>query len=116
MSVCLDPDGFPQNIVTGATGTGTGQSIQFTVLPRVDGGARNLWLQSKLTGTFTAFKVDLQISFDGGTTWSPIQSGMDLLNSPAQAVSPAPPVGALMRLNVSTFTGGTSANVLGSSN
>lgn len=114
--VCLDAGGTPQTVMTAATGTGTGQSTIFAVLDRPTGQPRALWLAlGATTGTFSAFKVDLQVSYDGGATWQTQQAAIDLFNSPSQQVSPSPSPGAILRLNVSTFTGGTTASVIASS-
>lgn len=115
-TICLDAGGFPSTVVTNATGTGTEFSTQFAILSRPDGGPRNLWLSLGPTeGTFSALTIDLQVSFDGGVIWTTQQADMDILTN-SQVVSPLPPVGAIMQLNVSAFTGGTSASIVASAN
>lgn len=115
-SSCLDPGGTPLAVVNAATGTGTGLSSIFSIEGK-SAGARNTWLAlGATTGNFSAFKVDLQVSYDGGATWQTQQAAIDLFNSPAQMLSPPLSPGAIARLNVSTFTGGTTASVNASSN
>lgn len=109
-----DPYGLPEVLVNGATATGTSNSIQWTFQCRPLGGPVNMVLESILTGVFTAFKVDLQVSLDGGTTFKAIEAGIDLFTNGAAAINPVGVPGAIYQLNVSTFTGGTSAVVRGS--
>lgn len=113
----LDPGGLAEPVVTTATTTGTAFSKEFCVLDRPGGGTRNLWLQlASVSGTFTVIKADVQSSMDGGQTWTVLEGGVDLFNSPSQQVSPPPSPGMTLRLNVGTFTGGTSFSILASSN
>lgn len=111
MSIALSPYGESSVVVNGATGTGTGSSLTFAVQTCAEGTGLNVTLQGILTGSFSAFKVNLEASLDGGTTWSVAQGGIDLYGSPMQQLSPALTPGAIYRLNVATFTGGTSAVV-----
>lgn len=118
-SYCLDPSGQGTDVVTGATGTGTSFSLPFTILGRPTGGTRNLWLQSKVTsGTVSALVVSIQQSFDNGATWQTIEAGIDLVNAPSQLVSPPVSPGAVLQIDITTFTGsGTpSADIIASSN
>lgn len=112
--LAMDPYGLPRQIVFGATGTGTTASATFSAQTRPLGGPIHLVLQLIPTGTFSAFKVDLQVSLDGGTTWTPVVTAIDLVTSPTTELETLVNPGAIYRLNVSTFTGGTSAVVMGS--
>lgn len=113
-SIAMDPYGLPQQLVFGATGTGTANSAMFAAQTRPMGGSIHLSLQLIPTGTFTAFKIDLQTSLNGGTTWSPVLTAIDLVTAPTveQEITVVP--GGIYRLNVSAFTGGTKADVYGS--
>ncbi len=114
--ICLDPAGFPSTVASVATNTGSQWSSRFGVLCRPDGSARKLKLSiSNIVGALSAFVCDLYQSVDGGLTWQVFQAAMDLFNSPVIEVSPDPSPGAIYMLNVVTFTGGTSASVIGSS-
>jgi hypothetical protein len=105
--VTLDA-GVPTTVVNGATTTGTGTSQMFTVQPRADGSARTVALQAVPTGTFIALTANLEASLDGGTTWSAVNSSaLDFHATPWQAISSLVP-GPLYRVNIATFTGGTS--------
>ena len=110
MSTTLDPFGsIPVNAVNAATGTGA-SALLFCVPPKPTGGDRTLTLIPALTGTFTTLTADLEISEDGGTTWRKVQIGIDLHSGTAVQVV-HPPVSLPMRLNITGFTGGTSASV-----
>jgi hypothetical protein len=117
-SILLDPGGAPSVVVKPATATGTAKSVNFTILMRPDGGTRNLWLQMGLTaGTVTTATFNVSQSFDGGGTFAILQSGIDLVGSPSQQVSPPPSPGALLQVEVATISGaGATVSVLASSN
>ena len=118
MALALDSGGYPSTLIHAATATGTAASTVFALMERPDRGPRSLWLQlGPNAGTVSTFTVDVEQSFDGGTTWQTLQSGIDLVNSPSQQVSPTPSPGAILRLNVDTLTGsGAIVSVVGSLN
>jgi hypothetical protein len=106
--VTLDA-GVPTVVVNGATGTGTGAAQVFTVQPRPDGSARTVSFQAIPSGTFTALTANLEASSNGGTTWNTYASGgaLDFKATPSQTISNLV-AGLVYRLNIATFTGGTS--------
>ena len=116
--VCLDPGGFPMTVVTAATSTGSQWSTRFSVLDRPGGGPRDVWLQLGVTAnTVSTFTADVLQSFDGGLTFKTLQSGIDLVGSPSQKLSPNPSVGAILLVTVDTLTGsGATVSVTASSN
>src|ERR1700739_2671715 len=73
-----------QNVlVNGATGVGTSQSAPFnqahvTTVP--DDGV--LQVQAIPTGTFSSLTFTLQLSSDGGTTWSQVGNIWDAVAEP----------------------------------
>ena len=84
------------------TFTGTGQSASLTPIA---GRGFNI----SLWGTFAA-SVQLERSFDGGTTWLPITaSGVQLFKwtAPASEVNQEDQASVLYRLNCTSFTSGT---------
>ena len=115
--LCIDPAGYPTTVVSGATTTGTGSSRIFSILSK-QAGTRQLWLSMGPTsGTVSSCIVDIQASFDGGTTYRILQSGIDLVNAPSQQVTPPPSPGASLIISIDTLTGsGATVNIIASSN
>jgi len=112
--VALDP-GVIVTVVNAATGTGTAASQQFGVQARQDGGDRSAHLQAIKTGAFTALTVDLEESTDGGTTFNPYVAGLDFNAAAVQKATNLVP-GNIYRLNIKTFTGGTSVVINAAAN
>jgi hypothetical protein len=106
--VTLDA-GVSTTAVNAATGTGTAASQPFTVQPRVDGSARTVSFQAIPTGTFTALTANLEASSDGGTTWNTYTGGatLNFQTTPWEQVAGLV-AGIVYRLNIASFTGGTS--------
>jgi hypothetical protein len=105
--ISLQP-GVPETVVNGATGTGVGASQQFGVPGRSGGGDRVVEYQATVVPA-TALVADIEKSLDGGTTWSKAVTGVDLFATRYgffQAIA-----GALIRFNITTFTGAGTATV-----
>lgn len=100
--------GVECTLVNAATTTGTAASAQFCLLATPI-GEKNVLFQA--IGTFTVCTADLEISSDGGTTWSALVAGNDFnANKVLKSVQLTP--GNLYRWNVKTFTG-TSVTING---
>ena len=100
--------GVEARVVAGATGTGTANSSTFAIPVRPGGNDCSLTLSAVETGAFTALTVDLQRSDDGGQTFVAYKAGLNVHTGP-QTVTPCPP--GVYRLNIASFTGGTSVDV-----
>ena len=90
-----------QTPVTG-TFTATGQSASF---PPFAGSDFNV----SLWGTFVA-SIQLERSFDNGTTWLPVTAGGSALyafTAPASEIATEPEQGVIYRWNCTAFTSGT---------
>lgn len=99
--------GFPVSVVNGAVATGVAKAVNFCFTPNPDGTAKSIIAQAIPTGTFSALTANLEVSTDGGTTWSAVNAAaLDFHATPDQALTVIP--GALYRFNILSFTGGTS--------
>jgi hypothetical protein len=96
-------------LVSGATTTGA-STILFASIQQQLIDSATLIVQVVPTGTFTVLKLNLEASFNGGTTWS-VMSAWDAVANPITSFQTSEQ--GLYRLNCTTFTGGTSFNVLG---
>lgn len=92
-------------VVTG-TFTGTGASSSIRVGQRTGNGEFNIHLSGTWVGT-----VDLQRSFDNGTTWVDVADESYTANT--DRVGDEPENGVLYRLNCSAYTSGTVTYRLG---
>ena len=114
MAVALGPGvysldfGVLARVVAGATGTGTSKSSTFAVPVQPGGDDCSVTLSAVETGVFSALTIDLQKSDDGGVTFVPYKAALNVHSGP-QAVTPCPP--GVYRINVASFTGGTSADI-----
>lgn len=96
--------GVPFDIAVGINNTGTGFSQYFAIPPASGKFAAQLGLQARvLQGAYTVLTAQVEISLDGGTTWTFFAGIFDLFAVPAQVVNIIG--GAIYRLNVLTFTG-----------
>src|SRR5215472_7939023 len=106
----LNP-GQETTLTNAATATGVAASAQFTLVPAPAGGDKTMIFQA--LGTFTVCTANLEISSDGGTTWSALLSGNDFNASKVLKVTNLT-AGVLYRWNIATFTG-TSVTINGTS-
>lgn len=111
--ITLDP-GIPV-VVLNDTVTGIGgPGIAFTVQPRGDGADRDVELLGIPNGV-TALTVDLEVSADQGVTWQKKVVGITLIVASVSTVSKQTLMpGFQYRVNATTVTGGTSADVIAS--
>lgn len=104
----LDPKilhlGVSEKIVDAATGTGTANSQVFSFPAAFHIADAHCTLMAVLTGAFTALLVDIEVSLDGGTTWQKI-ADWDVVAQKATRGDFG--LTGLHRLNVTTFTAGT---------
>ncbi len=100
--------GVVTKVVAAATGTGVTKSDTFA--PPIPSGHYNgnVTFQALKTGAFTALTFGVEVTEDGGTTWAELTT-WDAQANPAKTVALSG--GILHRLNVKTFTGGTSVDV-----
>lgn len=105
----LDPGSVVQ-VVTGATGTGTGFSAQFTVQARADDGDHDVTFQA-IKNAIVTLTADLQASSDGGVTFDVLVAAIDFVtNSGVQQPTIKLMPGLVYRFNIKTFSG-TSVNI-----
>jgi len=108
---CLQPGGYPMVVVNGATTTGTAASIPFCLPTRPGEGPPATWITLTGSSGITALSAIVQVSYDNGVSWQKYgPNTFDLFANPSMPVTPAAPVGCLLRLSISTFTG-TSATI-----
>lgn len=88
-------------LVVSGTFTGTGASGSFLANPRAE-VHRTAQFNISLSGFGTA-TVQLQRSFDGGTTWFTVKS----YTADVSEVGDEPEASVLYRLNCSAYTAGT---------
>ena len=93
-------------VVAGAVATGVAKSSVFAVPVRPSGGDVTVIFQAFETA-ITVLTIDLQRSVDGGTTFAPLSSGLNVHTGP-QRVTPVPP--GVYRVNIASITG-TSADI-----
>lgn len=94
--------------VTG-TFTATGQSTGFPPRPSLGGVSPSAGFNVSLWGTFVG-SVQLERSFDNGTTWLPLTAAgtpLYVWTAPASEVCEEPEAGVLYRLNCTAYTSGT---------
>jgi hypothetical protein len=111
--------GVVLTLVSGATGTGIGASINFARALAGQYDSSCVLVQAIKTGVFSALSFNLEVSTDGATTWSVLQQ-WDAISNPATYLyitendpSSPSPNSVQYRLNCTTFTGGTSVSVNG---
>lgn len=93
--------------VEGAVGTGLDATRRF-ILPQ-DHSLDMADVTFQAVGTFTALTADLEVSLDGGTTFSVISPGIDFAATPAVRNDLGRT--GIYRFNITAFTG-TSADIL----
>lgn len=87
--------------VEGAIATGLDGSNRF-ILPQ-DSSLNMADVTFQATGTFTVLTADLEVSLDGGTTFSVISSGIDFIAQPASRNDLGRT--GIYRFNITAFTG-----------
>ena len=93
--------GVPMRVVGGATATGTANSVTFAV-PVIPTGADCSVTLSSFETAITVLTIDLQKSDDGGATFQPYKTALNVHSGP-QTVTPCPP--GLYRVNIASITG-----------
>ncbi len=90
-------------VVEGAVGVGLDATNRF-ILPQ-DGSMNMSDITFQAIGTFTVLTADLEISLDGGVTFSVISPGIDFIATPASRNDLGRT--GIYRFNITAFTGAT---------
>jgi len=88
-------------VVGGATATGTANSVVFAV-PVIPSGDDCSVTLSSFETSITVLTIDLQKSDDGGVTFAPYKTALNVHTGP-QTVTPCPP--GVYRVNIASITG-----------